>query len=202
MRLIARFEDGVIDGTAVADLFERARETARTAVRLEREAVTRGKISPHALWIQAHGPQILLADSRLRPLLDLRDQPRHPGRLILASHGFALETGPVAREHGFLRRRKELDVLRLRFPGVTRRPAEDSGRPNAQIEEAVVRRVGTQVGAFHFLPRRHGQQLKLFGRDNGHDVLLNHDRMLPARRQAPPPEIMHSIRHRLCFGLK
>jgi hypothetical protein len=55
---------------------------------------------------------------------------------------------------GFLDRRRELDVLGLRFAGMARRPAEDPRRPHTGEEQPFERLVAVDERAIHFGSRR------------------------------------------------
>jgi hypothetical protein len=75
---ISRVEHGVVHRAALAKLVERARQSARAAVRLKRQAVPRRKVPPHAIGLQSGRPQIVFGHARCGIRIDAGEQLLDP----------------------------------------------------------------------------------------------------------------------------
>ena len=78
VRVVAGLEHRVVDGLAVADALERARQPPRPAIGLERQAVARLEVAADARRLDAQLAQLALADPLVGLALDAVHQRRAP----------------------------------------------------------------------------------------------------------------------------
>lgn len=89
--------------------------------------------------------------TRCAMLFDAIEQTIDPRPRCVTVERPASQAWTVSGKQRLLRHREELDILWLRLPRGTRRLAEDPGRAHAEIEHAVVRRIGALIRALHLV---------------------------------------------------
>src|SRR4029453_6807425 len=118
------------------------------------QAVLRGEVAADPCRLDAHRAKIAFENSCSRLTFDTGEQRADPGWRLAAFERPAAKARSVPGNKRVFRPREKLDIFRFRLARVARRPAEDPRRADAQVEHAVVGRIGCLISVLHFRPSR------------------------------------------------
>jgi hypothetical protein len=145
----------LVEVDAAPELLEGPPQPAAPREGVKGHSVALLKVPPYSLGFDAERAEVRVADAALGRALHARDQIGRPRRVRA---GQLERAAALARaksgEHRRLHRREVLDVPRQRLSRRAGWPAEDAGRPDPEVEHAVVRRVAPPERRVHLRDRR------------------------------------------------
>ena len=154
--LVPALEDGGIECPIFSDPVQGSRQPPGSGERLEGHAIPAEEVAPNRARVDPPCPQVAVRDPRRRVPLHVDQQGGRPWRLIIQLQRPAPLARAVSGHQGGSRGREVLNALRQRLPCRTGRAAKDSGRANAEEEQAIVGGVSFEIRPLHLGGLWHG----------------------------------------------